>query len=104
MTGRRRRAAWGRRRRPCGVHAADAGRVRRVDARVGDATAGLRWVKRNVVVAMGNWLAAVEDPPEQPVAVLQDALEDEEPLVRERTRRRELRVRSRRHQSRRVPA
>jgi epoxyqueuosine reductase len=39
--------------------------------------------KRNVAVAMGNWLTSVDDPPKEGVAVLRDALEDEEPLVRE---------------------
>jgi HEAT repeat protein len=34
-------------------------------------------------VAMGNWLASVDDPPEEAVAVLREALEDDEPLVRE---------------------
>jgi HEAT repeat protein len=32
---------------------------------------------------MGNWLAEVDEPPEEAVAVLREALEDEEPLVRE---------------------
>ncbi|MFP4622621.1 MAG: hypothetical protein ACLFRX_00425 [Gemmatimonadota bacterium] len=32
---------------------------------------------------MGNWLAAVDEPPEEAVAALQNALEDAEPLVRE---------------------
>jgi HEAT repeat protein len=32
---------------------------------------------------MGNWLAGVEEPPEAAVAALRDALEDDEPLVRE---------------------
>lgn len=31
----------------------------------------------------GNWLVSVEEPPEEAVAVLRQALEDEEPLVRE---------------------
>jgi hypothetical protein len=31
----------------------------------------------------GKWLAGVDEPPEEAVAVLRDALEDEEPLVRE---------------------
>ena len=45
--------------------------------------AGYAGFKRNVAVAMGNWLAAVEEPPEEAVAVLGDAVEDDEPLVRE---------------------
>ena len=34
-------------------------------------------------VAMGNWLAELDEPPEAAVAVLREALEDEDPLVRE---------------------
>ena len=46
--------------------------------------AGYAGFKRNVAVAMGNWLAALErDPPEEAVAVLREALEDGEELVRE---------------------
>jgi epoxyqueuosine reductase len=55
--------------------------------------AGYAGFKRNVAVAMGNWraaevaagnwLASVDEPVEAAVKVLQDALEDEEPLVRE---------------------
>lgn len=45
--------------------------------------AGYAGFKRNVAVAMGNWLASVEEPPEEALAVLRGALEDEEPLVRE---------------------
>ncbi len=45
--------------------------------------AGYAGFKRNVAVAMGNWFAAVDEPPEEAVAVLRDALEDEDPLVRE---------------------
>ena len=45
--------------------------------------AGYAGFKRNVAVAMGNWLATADEPPEEAVAVLRDALEDEEPLVRE---------------------
>ncbi len=40
----------------------------------------------NVAVAMGNWLASVDQPPGDAVAVLRDALEDEEPLVRQHAR------------------
>lgn len=32
---------------------------------------------------LGNWLAEVDEPPVEAGAVLRDALEDEEPLVRE---------------------
>ena len=55
--------------------------------------AGYAGSKRNVAVAMGNWsvaevaegnwFASVDQPPEDALAVLRDALEDEEPLVRE---------------------
>jgi len=46
--------------------------------------AGYEGFKRNVAVAMGNWLAALGgDPPEEEVAALQEALEDESELVRE---------------------
>ena len=45
--------------------------------------AGYAGFKRNVAVAMGNWLASVGDSPEEALAALRDALEDEEPLVRE---------------------
>ena len=45
--------------------------------------AGCAGFKRNVAVAMGNWLASVDEPPDATVAVLRDALEAEEPLVRE---------------------
>jgi epoxyqueuosine reductase len=45
--------------------------------------AGYAGFKRNVAVGMGNWLASVDEPPEEALAVLREALEDEEPLVRE---------------------
>lgn len=45
--------------------------------------AGHAGFKRNVAVAMGNWLASVDEPPEEAVAALREALEDEDPLVRE---------------------
>ena len=45
--------------------------------------AGYAGFERNVAVAMGNWLASMEEPPEQVVAVLRDALGDESELVRE---------------------
>jgi epoxyqueuosine reductase len=45
--------------------------------------AGYAGFRRNVAVAMGNWLAAVAEPPAEAVAALGDALEDEEALVRE---------------------
>jgi HEAT repeat protein len=32
---------------------------------------------------MGDWLAEVDEPPDAAVAVLREALEDPEPLVRE---------------------
>ncbi len=34
-------------------------------------------------VAIGNWLASVDEPPEEAVAVLREALENEEALVRD---------------------
>ena len=46
--------------------------------------AGYAGFKRNVAVAMGNWLAALEgEPPEEAVAVLGEAIENEEELARE---------------------
>ena len=44
---------------------------------------GFAGFRRNVAVALGNWLASADEPPSEAVAVLQDALEDEEPVVRE---------------------
>lgn len=44
--------------------------------------AGYAGFKRNVAVAMGNWLAGVDEPPVEAVAALVRALSDEEPLVR----------------------
>ena len=44
---------------------------------------GYAGFKRNVAVAIGNWLVAVEEPPPEAVAALRDVLEEEEPLVRE---------------------
>ena len=40
----------------------------------------------NVCVAMGNWLAELDEPPEAAVVVLREALEDPEELVREHAR------------------
>jgi epoxyqueuosine reductase len=45
--------------------------------------AGYAGLKRNVAVAMGNWLAAEAEPPEEALTVLRSALEDEDELVRE---------------------
>ncbi|MGK7312911.1 MAG: hypothetical protein ACN0LA_11800 [Candidatus Longimicrobiales bacterium M2_2A_002] len=45
--------------------------------------AGYAGFKRNVAVALGNWLASVDEPPEEAMAALQEALEDPERLVRE---------------------
>jgi epoxyqueuosine reductase len=45
--------------------------------------AGYAGFKRNVAVAIGNWLASVGEPPEEAVALLREALRDEELLVRE---------------------
>jgi len=36
-----------------------------------------------VAVAMGNWLAGLDEPPEEAVTVLRKALEDRSELVRE---------------------
>ncbi len=41
-----------------------------------------RGLLRNVAVALGNWLAAVDEPPSDVVAALLAALSDPEPLVR----------------------
>ena len=49
---------------------------------VGD-PAGGRGVARNVCVALGNWLAELDEPPEAAVAVLREPLGDESELVRE---------------------
>jgi epoxyqueuosine reductase QueG len=48
--------------------------------------AGYAGLKRNVAVAMGNWLASADEPPEAAVAALREAMQDEEPLVREHGR------------------
>ena len=46
--------------------------------------AGYAGFRRNVAVAMGNWLASLEgDPPKDAAAVVREALEDESELVRE---------------------
>ena len=45
--------------------------------------AGYAGFRRNVAVALGNWLASAEPPPAEAVGVLRDALEDESELVRE---------------------
>jgi epoxyqueuosine reductase len=45
--------------------------------------AGRAGFARNVCVAMGNWLADGDDPPEEAVAALRAALRDDEPLVRQ---------------------
>ena len=44
---------------------------------------GYAGFKRNVAVAMGNWLAGLDEPPEEAVAVLRDAMADDSDLVRE---------------------
>jgi epoxyqueuosine reductase len=44
--------------------------------------AGYAGFRRNVAVGLGNWLASVEEPPEEALAVLREALEDKDPLVR----------------------
>ncbi len=45
--------------------------------------AGYAGFKRNVAIAIGNWLSSVDEPPDEAVAVLRGAPADEEPLVRE---------------------
>jgi epoxyqueuosine reductase len=46
--------------------------------------AGYSGFRRNVAVAMGNWLWGIEgEPPEEAVVVLREALEGESELVRE---------------------
>jgi epoxyqueuosine reductase len=45
--------------------------------------AGYAGFRRNVAVGLGNWLASVGEPPEEAVAALRDAMEHDEPLVRE---------------------
>jgi epoxyqueuosine reductase len=45
--------------------------------------AGYAGFRRNVVVALGNWLAGLDEPSDEAVALLREALEDEEPLLRE---------------------
>jgi len=45
--------------------------------------AGYDGFRRNVAVAIGNWLASVDEPPAEAVAVLREALKDESELVRE---------------------
>ena len=46
--------------------------------------AGYAGFKRNVAVALGNWLSGMEgEPPEEAVEVLREALDDESELVRE---------------------
>jgi len=49
--------------------------------------AGYAGFKRNVAVAMGNWLASVDEVPEDALAVLRDAIEHDEPLVGEHAAR-----------------
>ncbi|HUG40516.1 MAG TPA: hypothetical protein VMM12_08530 [Longimicrobiales bacterium] len=45
--------------------------------------AGYAGFRRNVAVAVGNWLASVEGAPRRGGGVLREALDGEEPLVRE---------------------
>ena len=45
--------------------------------------AGYAGFKRNVAVAIGNWRSSMDPSPEEAVAVLREALEDETELVRE---------------------
>jgi epoxyqueuosine reductase QueG len=54
-----------------------------VDSGIGDPAGGLRGFKRTVALALGNWLAAADEPSSDAVEVLREALEDEEPLVRD---------------------
>ncbi len=45
--------------------------------------AGYSGFRRNVAMAMGNWLASVDEAPQEAVAVLREAVADESELVRE---------------------
>jgi epoxyqueuosine reductase QueG len=36
-----------------------------------------------VAVALGNWLASVDEPPDEAVSALTKAMKDDHPLVRE---------------------
>jgi epoxyqueuosine reductase len=45
--------------------------------------AGYAGFKRNVAVAIGNWLASVDEPPEDAMGVLREAQQDERALVRD---------------------
>ncbi len=45
--------------------------------------AGYDGFRRNVAVALGNWLASVDEPPKEAVAALREALDGESGLVRE---------------------
>jgi epoxyqueuosine reductase len=45
--------------------------------------AGYAGFKRNVAVAMGNWLGSVDRPPEDALAVLRDVVVHGEPLIQE---------------------
>jgi epoxyqueuosine reductase len=42
--------------------------------------AGYAGFERNVAVATGNWLASMDEPPEAAVAVLREAVREEEPV------------------------
>ena len=44
--------------------------------------AGYSAFRRNVAVALGNWLGSIQDPPVEAVTALTQALADDEPLVR----------------------
>jgi HEAT repeat protein len=52
-----------------------------MDARSASQRVGYAGFRRNVAVGLG--LATLEEPPEEAVAVLRDALDDERELVRE---------------------
>lgn len=54
-----------------------------MDAGIRIRRAGYAGFRRNVAVAIGNWLAAADQPPAERLAVLRDALADDDPLVRE---------------------
>jgi epoxyqueuosine reductase len=45
--------------------------------------AGYAGLRRNIAVAIGNWLGSVDEAPAEAVAVLREAMEDESELVRE---------------------
>lgn len=45
--------------------------------------AGYSGLRRNVAIALGNWLAALDTPDPEAIAVLTSALSDDAPVVAE---------------------